>query len=138
MNTLVLYYSYSGKTERIATEHAEQIGAHCIALKDQKLPSTVSAYVFGSFRAMRRKLAKLQPVSIDWEKYDNVVIALPIWAGNPAPAFQNICQMLPGGKAVTLLFTSGGGDSSSSKEKSIQAITDRGCEVVQYKDIKTT
>jgi hypothetical protein len=62
---------------------------------------------------------------------------MPIWAGYPAPPMNNIINALPSGKDVELIMTSGSGSSSGTAEKTKRLVTDRGCHVVKYLDIKT-
>jgi flavodoxin len=137
MKTLVIYYSYTGKTKIIAEELAKKESADIVEVKEKKKRSKFNAYVFGSFAAMRQKKADLEPFNIDFSVYEKIIIAIPIWAGSPAPAFNNIVELLPNDKTVELIMTSGSGKSSGSVEKSKELITLRNCNLVEYRDIKT-
>lgn len=137
MKSLIIFYSYSGKTRNIAADLAKTSGADLVELRDAKRLNTLAAYSLGSFAAVKGKAAKLTPFSIDWDAYTDITIAVPIWAGCPAPPFQNIVAQLPAGKKVSLVMSSGGGNTEKSREKSTTAIANRGCEVVEYRDIKT-
>lgn len=137
MNTIVLYYSFTGYTRRAAQELAEQLGADLVELKETKPRSKPGAFIFGSLAAIRQKESDLQPVCIDWDNYGHVALLSPIWAGNPTPAFNAIVSRLPAGKQVTLVFTSGGGSSQATRKSVIAQIQARGSEVVEYKDITT-
>jgi hypothetical protein len=86
---------------------------------------------------MRQKETVLIPYNCDFSAYEKIIIAMPIWAGHPAPAFNNIVKALPNGKEVELIMTSGSGKSDGTTEKTKKLVTDRGCKVSKYLDIKT-
>ena len=138
MKTLVIYYSYTGRTKTLAAEIAKQESADLIEVCERKRRSVPSAYVLGSFAAMRRKEAKLQPFACDFSAYDKIIIAMPIWAGYPSPPMNNILHALPGGKNVELVMTSGSGSSIRSAEKTKTLIADKGCTLTGYRDVKTS
>lgn len=137
MKTLIIFYSFTGKTRKIATDLAEKENADIIEVKETKKRSTVGAYIFGSFAAMRQKSTEIEDLPCDFSGYDKIIIAMPIWAGFPAPAMNNIISFLPADKEIELIMTSGSGNSSSSEEKTKALIAKKGCHVVKYQDIKS-
>ena len=136
MKTLVIFYSYSGNTLIQAERIAKQESADVIRLRDAKSRSVFATYSAGSFAAMRRKEAKLAGFNTDFSPYDKIVIAMPIWAGHPAPAINNVIACLPEGKEVELIMTSGSGSSAGTAEKTKELIVAKGCRVTSYVDIK--
>ena len=136
MSTLVIYYSYSGHTKNIAENMAKADGFDVLEVKEIAKRSKLGTYFFGSFAAMRQKAVELQPFDTDFSSYDKIVIAMPIWAGHPAPAINSIIDMLPTGKEIELIMVSGSGNSSGSEEKTKALIEAKGCSVVKYQDIK--
>jgi len=60
----------------------------------------------------------------------------PVWAGKPAPAFNNIVEQIPSGKKIELVMVSGGGGTKSSSKGTIELFTARGCEVTGYEDVR--
>ena len=83
---------------------------------------------------MRRKKAELQDLTPDLSAYDKIVIAMPIWAGHPAPAINNIIDILPAGKEIELVMVSGSGSSADSAPKTKALIEAKGCKIVKYLD----
>ena len=136
MKTLVIFYSYSGNTLIQAEKIAKQESADIIRLRDIKPRSVIVTYSAGSFAAMKRKEAKLAEFNTDFSHYDKIIIAMPIWAGHPAPAINNVIACLPEGKEVELIMTSGSGNSARTAEKTKELITAKGCRVTNYTDIK--
>lgn len=135
MKTLIIYYSYSGKTKAFAEKKALELNAETYEVTEKKNRSTFNAYVFGSFAAMKQKEADVNPITIDFEAYEELIIAAPIWAGLPAPAINSVISMLPPGKKVELFLTSGSG-KSSGEEKVKALIIKKGCSVTGYHNIK--
>lgn len=138
MKTAIIYYSYTGKTKAISEKKARKEKADLIEMKDLKHRSVFSAYVFGSLASMMKKKAKVQPISCDLSTYDRIIIAVPLWAGSPASPFHNIVKMLPAGKPVEVIITSGSGDSSGCKEKVKECIAAQGARMTKYLDVKTS
>lgn len=136
MKNLILFYSYTGSCRAYAQILAQQLPADIEEVETLKRPGTVGAYVAGSFAAIRHKPAKIRPIQADAANYDRVALIAPIWAGNPAPAFNNMLAALPAGKTVDLYFLSGSG--GSDKRKISDYVTQQGLLVGEYHDVKST
>lgn len=138
MKTLVIFYSYTGKTKKLAQDLANKEQADMVEVNYIKRPSTLGAYVAGSLAARRQKSVKLQPLRCDFSAYDKIVIAVPIWAGFPAPPFHNIAAALPGGKQVECIMTSGSGASGDTRKRVEAMLAEKGCELVGFRDVKAS
>ncbi|WP_394922592.1 flavodoxin family protein [uncultured Robinsoniella sp.] len=138
MKTAIIYYSYTGKTKKLAEKKVRKDNADLIEIKEKNRRSTVGAYVVGSLAARRQKKAEIETVFADFSDYDRLIIMVPLWAGFPAPAFNNILELIPPGKEIELIITSGSGNSSASKEKTIALSTTKKVRVVKYQDVKTS
>lgn len=138
MKTLVIYYSFTGKTKKIAEDLASKQKADIIELKEIKKRSKFSAMFFGSMASRKHKKANLQSFNTDFKKYTKIIIAMPIWAGNPAPPLNTLLEFIPSDKEIELLITSGSGDSKNTKQRLEQIITGKGSKLTTYKDIKTS
>lgn len=136
MKSLVIYYSFTGHTKTFAENLAKEIAADIIEVKETKKRSMFTAFLCGCFAAMRQKTTKVQPFFADYPSYGKVIICAPVWAGHPAPAFNNIVESLPKGKDIELYMISGGGTMNMGKNKVIAKIEKQGCKVIDYKDIK--
>lgn len=136
MKTVVVFYSYSGKTKTVAEKLAEKESADLIEVKETTIRSKIKAYTAGSLAAMKRKQVELQEFNSDFSAYDKIIIAMPIWAAHPAPAINNIIHLLPSGKMVELVMTSGSGNSKKSETETKSLIEARGCHVVSYRDVR--
>ena len=131
MNTIVIYYSYSGHTAKYA---AEIEGADLYEIKDQKQLGKFKTFVVGCFKSLRHKTLPVEPIKIDFAKYDKFIICAPIWAGSPAPQINNVFDLLPKDKEIELHMISGSGESS--KDGMIKWLKTKGLNITKYVDTK--
>jgi multimeric flavodoxin WrbA len=96
----------------------------------------LKAFTVGAYRAIKRRKTEIHPIKSQLNSYEKIIIMAPVWAGNPAPAFNSIVERLPSGKKVELVMVSGGGGTKNSAEGTKNLIAARGCEVTDYTDIK--
>ena len=111
MKTLVLYYSYTGHTKKIAEELATKESHDIAEIKDIYRPGKFKAYVSGCFAAMRGKAWPIQSLEVSLASYDHIILLSPVWAGNPPPAVHAVLQQIPTGKTISVKMISGGGES---------------------------
>lgn len=88
MKTLIVYYSLTGNTEYAAKQLAEQVNADLVKLKPDSEPPKQGRMMFvkGGYSALFHSLPKLEPLGLDPQAYDLVIIGSPVWAGTYAPA----------------------------------------------------
>ena len=127
MATAILYYSLSGTTKALAEKRAAETGADIFEVCEAKKRNGFTAFIPGCCLAMGLKSSAIAPLAADLSAYDEIVIMGPIWAGRPAPAVNAIIGLLPAGKSVSLICTSGRGGFDLSKTAAL--ITARGCTV---------
>jgi flavodoxin len=137
MKTLVLFYSFSGNTKKIAAQKAAETGADIEEIIETKRMFVLKAYTVGAYRAIKRKKAEIQPIKSQLNSYEKIIIMAPVWAGKPAPAFNSIIEQLPTGKKIELVMVSASSGTEGSAEETKNFIAARGCEVTDYVDIKT-
>lgn len=135
MKTLIIYYSYTGKTKALAKKLAQQEGADIRQIKDVEFPNKFKAYTLGCFDALRQKAWPTEPVRAILRGYDKIILMAPIWANKPAPQIYNVISTLPKGKDIEVIMVSGSG-KSKSREKLTKRIEERGCKVISFKDVK--
>ncbi len=138
MNAIVLYYSYTGHTKKIAEKLAHTQGAELVEIHTKGRLGKLNAFVVQCPRAMMRKTAAIQPIAQDLNGYDMITLAGPVWASYPAPAFNAMIKLLPAGKNVQLLLVSGSGSGGTKKseEGTKRLVKKQNCTVLAYKDLK--
>ena len=135
--TLIIYYSYSGKTKAFVEKKAEEINAETYEVTEIKSRSKFNAYLFGSSAARKQKKTEIGPILINLEVYELIILAAPIWAGLPAPAINSVISLLPKGKQVQVYLISASG-KSNGEEKVKSLILKSGCKVTGYHNIKAS
>ena len=84
MKTICLYYSRTGRTRSIAGKIAMLLDADLYEYTDGKDRSGVKGYLASCVDSFR-KLPYVEAVGgePEWEKYDRVIVAMPIWSESP-------------------------------------------------------
>lgn len=118
MKILVVYYSRTGTTKRLAVFLAEKFGAETEEIKDTVKRAGLIGYIFAGRDAARRRLTKLEPIKNDPAEFDLVVIGTPIWGWNMSTPIRTfITEQKDKFKQVAFFCTMGGsGDGKAFKE----------------------
>ena len=136
MKTLVIYYSYSGRTRTLAERLAAEQGVALAELCDKSRPGMVRVLIAGCVAAMRGRSWPILPLDVDLTECDRLMLLSPIWAGNTPPAVNEFLKLLPRGKeiAVKLVSDSGKSHCRSRLDAEIKA---RGCKLTGFTNIRT-
>jgi len=135
MNQLIIYYTYSGSTKKIAEELAEKENADIYEVKDVKPVGKIKAYTLGIVASIRGKAWRIKPPDIEMTKYDKITMLAPVWASNPPPAFNAVLEYLPSDKPISIKMVSMSGNSEC-KERLESVIQSKGCTLESFEDIK--
>ena len=112
MKPLIVFYSHSGNTRRVAQAIAALIGGDCRELLPvSPYPTDYDTVVEQARKEIRQGfLPELQPLDIDWNTYDTVLIGTPNWWSTMAPPVAAFLRQTNlSGKGVALFCTHGGG-----------------------------
>lgn len=117
--TLIVYYSYTNNVATITTELNKQIKADvvCIQPVEKGLDYTANNYAIGSalISAIRNdpndadSYPAIDPVTVDWNEYDTIIIGAPLWWSNMAAPLQTFLFQNGGkmaGKNIGLIVSS--------------------------------
>jgi hypothetical protein len=140
MKSIVLYYSYTGHTKKIAEKLARTQGAEIVEVKTKRRKGMLAAFLIDCPRAMLRRSDAVQPITQDLKEYSLITLLAPVWAGFPAPAFNAMVQLLPAHANVQVILVSGGGSGATKKseEGTRKLLKKQGCKVLSYKDTRPT
>ncbi len=138
MKTIVLYYSRTKKTYRVANTLAKEVSADIVEIKDLKNRSGPLNYINASVDAMRENKTNIRPSTVDLSEYGLIYIGTPVWAGKPAPAIITLIDKCDfQGKDVILFATLGGSGGRNTIERMKEKIEVRGGRMVTSFLIKT-
>ena len=135
MSQLIIYYSFSGKTKKIAEELAKKQSADIYEIKDLKPFGKFKAYTAGIVASIKGKAWSIKPPDVEIVKYDSIIMLAPVWANNPPPAFNAMLEYLPSGKPISIKMVSASG-KSNCKDRLKAVIESKGCTLESFEDIK--
>ena len=109
MKILVVYYSRTGTTKKIGDFLAEKLGAEVEEIRDTVNRNGVKGYLISGRDAMKKRLTKLEPATLNPAEYDLVIIGTPIWGWNVStPVRTYITEQKDNFKKVAFFCTMGG------------------------------
>jgi flavodoxin len=138
MKTIVLYYSRTRKTAKVAKTLAEEIGADSIEIIDLKDRMGAINYMKSSIDALRENKTHIKPEELDLNEYDLIYIGTPTWAAKPAPAIITMidkCDLKD--KSVILFSTMGNSGGEKAINRMKEKIEARGGRTVNSFTLKT-
>ena len=120
-HTLVVYFSRTGYTRRVADEIAHAVGADCEAIKESSSRTGFLGYWRSAREALRQSAVEIEPALANPRDYALVVLGTPDWAGNmSSPIRAYIARHKADLGHVALFCTQGG----SGGQKVLRAMAD--------------
>jgi flavodoxin len=80
MKILVVYYSRSGRSRKVAQVIAQTLNADLQEITPLKGYKGLFGFIRAGFQATRGKTPAIKPMEKDWSAYDLIVFGTPIWA----------------------------------------------------------
>ena len=118
---LIVYYSRSGVTARIAAALAESCGADLERIQDVHPRAGPSGYLRSAWQALRESPAEIEAPQRNPAEYPFIVLGTPVWAGHmSAPMRAYILRQREHFRRVAMFCTMGG----SGGPKTIQAMAE--------------
>lgn len=119
--TLLYYYSNTGNSKLVASKYQEKYSDTEVRelVTKRKMPkSFFGQMMVGGFLAGIGKKDKLVNVNLDIEKFDEIVIASPIWNGKITPAVNMLLSLVDlKNKKLKFIFQSGSGEGKGALKK---------------------
>ncbi len=108
MKKLVVFYSRTGTTKKVAQRLSLEIGAECEEINDRKKRAGLFGFFSAGFDAIRRKKTVIDPAEKAPDDYDLVLVGTPIWAGAMTPAVRTYLADNRGKIKKIVFFATGG------------------------------
>ena len=114
--TCVIYYSFEGNTEMIATHLARFAEADLVRIKAKKEPPKkgLGKFLKGGAGVVMGKKAEITPTHVNLEGYQNVILCYPIWAGSYPPAINTFLDENEITSNLYVITSSSGGNGEKS------------------------
>lgn len=125
MQGIIVYYSYSGNTKKVAQllqgYLTEKSQTETIELKDL---NETGKFFTQAIHALKHARADIQKVNLDLSGYDLICFGTPVWAFGPAPAMNTYLDRCFGlqGKDAILFTTYGSGAGNQRCLKYMQGM----------------
>ena len=84
MKVLIVYYSRTGVTKKIANILKEKLNADIEEITDNNHYKGKIGWIKGGFKASTGRLSEINPTSKNPSNYDLTIIGSPVWASNIA------------------------------------------------------
>jgi flavodoxin len=81
MKTLVVYYSRTGNTKKIAKSISESLDCDIEEIVDKDKRSGIIGYIKSGYQASRGKISDIDDPKQDLSQYELLIIGTPVWAG---------------------------------------------------------
>ena len=110
--SLVLFYSWSGNTRRIAQIIAEKTGADMREIQPETAYSQNYNAVLSQAKQeiQQKKYPSLLPIDMDWNAYEVIYLGTPNWWSSIAPPVSSFLhEVMPTDKTIAPFCTHGGG-----------------------------
>lgn len=125
MKSIIIYYSFSGNTRKVALvlcEYLSQKGA--TELTELKDSNENGKFFSQAVKALRHTKTSISEVSFDLSGYDLICCGTPVWAFGPSPAMNTYLDKCFGaeGKEIILFTTYGSGTGNGRCLNYMQAI----------------
>jgi flavodoxin len=112
MRTIVIFYSRTGNTRKIAHAIAEKLKCPSEEIFDTKDRRGIRGYLSAGRDATLRKLTQIKPIAHDPANYDIIIIGTPIWAWTiSTPIRTYLEQNKKAFKKIAFFCTMGGSGS---------------------------
>ena len=121
MKTLIVYYSRTGNTDKIARMLQEKLNCDIERITDNGKYKGTLGFIKGGFNAVSGRGTTINQCSKNPEEYDLIIIGTPIWAGTIAvPVNTYIMQNKENFKRKLACFTT---CKSSGYEETIKELS---------------
>jgi flavodoxin len=109
MKILVVFYSRSGNTGKVAEEIRDSLECEIEEIIDTKNRSGMLGYIRSAREGMSQKLTVLKDIINDPSQYDLLIIGTPLWGGHVStPVRTYINENQANFKSVAFFCTAGG------------------------------
>jgi flavodoxin len=117
MKTLIVFYSRSGNTKKVAETLSNSLECDLEEIVDTQKRSGVIGFLNSGYQANRRKLAVIQDIKNDPAQYDLLIIGTPVWSSNMSTPIRTYLHQNQGKFNRVAFFCT---ESSSGDEKTFK------------------
>ncbi|HMB65266.1 MAG TPA: NAD(P)H-dependent oxidoreductase [Patescibacteria group bacterium] len=125
MSILVVFYSRSGTTAKVARELASRLGAETEEIKEEKNRKGLKGYLQSAWEAGRKTKPSLKSLEKDPARYDLIVVGTPVWVGTMASPVRSYLDNNKDKFDRLAFFTTQGSAQTQRVVKDLEAVSQR-------------
>ncbi|MEM0465370.1 MAG: flavodoxin domain-containing protein [Candidatus Pacearchaeota archaeon] len=114
VKSLVVYFTRTGTTKKVAEEIARQLSSDIEEIIDKVNRKGVMGFIKSIFDAIRKKFTEIDNIKKLPIDYDLIIVGSPVWAGTLSPAIRTYLmqqKQILFEKKVVFFCTMGGNNS---------------------------
>jgi len=122
-DTLVVYFSRSGVTQKLAADLARRLGADLVLVRPLGSYRGTGGYLRGVWQALQGHAPPVEPLR-DATRYSLVVIGTPVWVGRLSPPMRSYLRSLRRRlRSVAAFWVSGSGAPYKAVAAEVEQLT---------------
>ncbi len=125
MKALIVYYSRTGRTKKIAKDIQLKIKAEIEEIKDSKNRKGIMGWLSAGRDAGAKKHTKITNVQRDPSLFDLVIIGSPTWNGTISAPVRTYIDQYQGSFRRAAVFSTGDGEESDAAYEMRQLLGDK-------------
>ncbi len=125
MKTLVVYYSRTGVTQKVARLIADRLSCDLEQIEEERNRKGMVAYLWSCYEALREKTPPIKIAGQDPVAYDLVIIGTPIWAGRMASPVRSYLDQREASLPAVAFFSTSGGTDGTKVIQDMQKFSDQ-------------
>ena len=86
MTDIVIYYSCTKNTKKVAEVIARKYNTEILEVSDKQKRNGILGFIKGGYDSLFEKDTKIEYEKLDLNDYDTIFIGTPVWASKPTPA----------------------------------------------------
>ena len=119
---LVVYYSLTGNTARVAKDLAKRLDADIESIHDKGHGVGFLGQLTAAFDAWRKAAARIGPIQCNPSQYEITLIGTPVWAWQMTPAIRAYLQTTGGRFHNVAFFITSGNTEVEKISPSLEAL----------------
>ncbi|MDA3815095.1 MAG: hypothetical protein PF549_01880 [Patescibacteria group bacterium] len=124
MKTLIIYYSRTNTTKKIAEKVGEKLGAQLVEIKSPEMKKGFWGFLRAGKQALKKMLPEIEDIKVNLDEFDLIVIGTPIWAGTIASPLRTFLVQNKG-KFKEVAFFCTCGDKQTRAFKDIEKLIEK-------------
>ncbi len=120
--SLVVYYSLTNHTHKMAELVAQGVGANIERIQDAESREGVLGYMRSGRQAMLQRSSPIQPVKEDPSRYDLTILGSPVWSWSLSPPMRSYVIAQKDKFRQLAFFCTEGGSGGGRLFRQLQAL----------------